>query len=140
MFNHHFLSLTFIFAYLITRQFSIPSDSPQSPFCSSFPTTTTTTTSQFAKLNTIPLSFLFTLSRSRFIPLDNMFLFFLLLLSGDIEPNPGPTSCTFNVCTLNIMSPTNRAHYTALSTIAETHHIHMFALTETWIPPLTNFS
>ena len=66
-----------------------------------------------------------------------MFLFFLLLLSGDIEPNPGPTSCTFNVCTLYILSLTNRVHYTVLSSIAENHHIHMFTLTETWITPFT---
>jgi hypothetical protein len=63
--------------------------------------------------------------------------FFLLLLSGDIEPNPGPTSCTFNFYTLNIKSLTNHVHYTALLYIAETHRIHIFVLTETWIPPFT---
>jgi hypothetical protein len=53
-------------------------------------------------------------SRSRFIRLDNMFLFFHLLLSGDIEPSHDPASCTFNVSTLNTMSLINRVHYTAL--------------------------
>jgi hypothetical protein len=117
MLNHHFLCLTFIFAYLITHQFSIRSYLAQFPFCSSYPTNVT---AQFAKLKTIPLSFFFTPSRSRFIRLDTEFLFFLLLPSGDIERNPDPTSCTFNACTLNIMSLTSRVHYTALLSNAET--------------------
>jgi hypothetical protein len=54
-----------------------------------------------------------------------MFLNFLLLLSGDIELNLGPTACTLNISILNILSLTNLVHYTALSSIAETHHIHM---------------
>ena len=61
----------------------------------------------------------------------------LILLCGDVELNPGPISGTFNVCTLNIMSLTNAAHYTALACIAEAHHIDLFALTETWITPST---
>ena len=35
------------------------------------------------------------------------------------------------------MSLTNATHYTALSCIAEAHHIDLFALTETWITPST---
>ena len=57
--------------------------------------------------------------------ISNLILVLLLVLSN------------FNVCTPNILSLTNRVHYTALSSIAENHHIHLFALTETWITPFT---
>jgi len=58
-----------------------------------------------------------------------------LFLSGDIHLNPGPTSSTFNICTLNIRSFLNPLKYTAISDLADTHKIHVFALTETWITP-----
>jgi exonuclease III len=101
----------------------------------------TTATNEFAHLNSIPLTFFFTPPRSHFIWPKNTLLSLLILLCGDVELNPGPISdpisSTFNVCTLNIMSLTNITHYTALSCIAETHHIDLFALTETWISPST---
>jgi exonuclease III len=37
------------------------------------------------------------------------------------------------MCTLNIRSFTNPLHYTAIADLADTHNIHVFALTETWI-------
>ena len=39
------------------------------------------------------------------------------------------------MCTLNIRSLTNSLHYTALADLAESHNIHVFALTETWLTP-----
>ena len=133
MLHRHFLCLTFIATYLFTHHASSASNCILS-FCVSEPTTAT---SEFAHLNSIPLSFFFTPSRSRFIWPNRTLLSLLILLCGDVEPNPGPTSGTFNVCTLNIMSLTNITHYTALSSIAEAHHIDLFALTETWITPST---
>jgi exonuclease III len=53
------------------------------------------------------------------------------MLCGDIQLNPGP--CTFNVCTLNVRSLLNPLKFTAISDLAESHHIDLFALTETWI-------
>ena len=58
----------------------------------------------------------------------------LVLLSGDIELNPGP-SAPFMVCTLNIRSIPNNAHAIALSDIADSHHRVLFCLTETCIKP-----
>ena len=55
----------------------------------------------------------------------------LLLLSGDIELNPGPSN--FCLCTLNIRSILHPLHTAALSDIIETHHPDLFCLTETWI-------
>ena len=62
---------------------------------------------------------------------------FLLLFCGDIHLNPGPVSNSFSVCTLNIRSLVNPVHYTALADFANSHHIDLFALTETWISPST---
>jgi hypothetical protein len=39
------------------------------------------------------------------------------------------------VCTLNIKSLTNPLHYTALADLAESHNIHVLALTGTWQTP-----
>jgi len=47
----------------------------------------------------------------------------------------GPVSPTFNVCTLNIRSLLNPLKYTAISDLAQTRNIDVFALTETWITP-----
>jgi exonuclease III len=66
----------------------------------------------------------------------------LILLSGDVEsnPGPGPASSIFYVCTFNIRSLTNHFHYTALADLAQTHNVDIFALTETWISPNTTTS
>jgi hypothetical protein len=51
--------------------------------------------------------------------------------------NPGPVSAEFNLCTLKMRSLTNPVHYTALSDLADTYNIDLFALSETWISPST---
>ena len=127
-----FLCLTFIAACLNHHKFSTFQHSHSSI---SVPGPITAT-SEFAHLNTIPLSS-FVSSRLRTNYSNYTFFPLLLILCGDIELNPGPTSSTFNVCTLNILSLTNRVHYTALSCLAEDHHVDLFALTETWITPST---
>jgi hypothetical protein len=66
-----------------------------------------------------------------------MFLFTLILLSGDVHMNPGLVSAKFNLCTLNIRSLTNSVHYTALTDLADIYNIDLFALTEIWISPST---
>ena len=58
-----------------------------------------------------------------------------LLLSGDIELNPGPV--TFTVCTLNIRSILHPLHSAALSDLIDSHNPDLFCLTETWIKPTT---
>ena len=67
--------------------------------------------------------------------------FFLLfvLLSSDIELNPGPSA--FTLCTLNVHSILHPLHSAALSDLIDTHNPDLFCLGETWIklPPLLNF-
>ena len=100
----------------------------------------TTATRQYGHLQIIPLSFFLISShqKSRCLYPKSYFLF-LILLSGDIHLNPGPTS-QFNICTLNIRSLTNQLHYTALADLAHTHNINLFALSETWVTPSTTIS
>jgi hypothetical protein len=66
-----------------------------------------------------------------------MFLFILILLSGDMHMNPGHVSPKFNLCTLDIRSLTNPVHYSALFDLADTYNIDLFAFTVTWISPST---
>jgi len=63
------------------------------------------------------------------------FLSILLLLSGDIELNPGPTN--FTVCTINIRSVLHPLHSAALCDLIDLHHPDLFCLTETWIKSTT---
>jgi hypothetical protein len=107
MLHHYLLCLTFI----ATRIFNHQATSNCTSFSVLEPTTAT---NEFAHLNSIPLTFFFTPSRSHFIWPKNTLLSLLILLCGDVELNPGPISdlisSTFNVCTLNIMSLTNITH------------------------------
>ena len=98
-----------------------------------------TATTHFKSLNSIPLSFILSSSRTQFRHTSNIFLSILILLSGDIQSNPGPisTHSRLNMRTLNIRSLTNPLHFTALADLAESNNIHIFALTETWINPNT---
>ena len=131
MLHRHFVLFIFVLVYLITHHFKTPPGIEKSDFVP------VTACVQFAHFNTIPLSFFSTHSRSRLISCDNIFLSLTILLCGDVQPNPGPTCLTFNICTLNIRSLTNPTHYSALSSYAVDHHVHLFALTETWITPHT---
>jgi exonuclease III len=98
-----------------------------------------TASSEFGSFNTIPLSFFITPQHTRKSYTSNIFIAVLILLSGDIQSNPGPASrvSSLNLCTLNIRSFTNPLHFTAVADLAHTHNIHVFALTETWISPNT---
>jgi exonuclease III len=86
-------------------------------------------------LNVIPMSFILTSSKSsvRRVQSSTLIILLGLLLSGDIQLNPGPASNTFNVCTLNIRSLLNPMKYTAIFDLAHSRHVDLFALTETWI-------
>jgi hypothetical protein len=55
----------------------------------------------------------------------------LIALARDVEPNTGPASSEFSVCTFNIRSFTNPLHYTAVADVADSHNFDLFALTET---------
>ena len=98
-----------------------------------------TASQQFTRLSIVPLSMITNRGRfhacclSRF---SNPLIMALVLLSGNIELNPGP-SAPFTVCTLNIRSILNSAHSIALSDIADSHQPDLVCLTETWIKPTT---
>jgi len=96
-----------------------------------------TATTQFGLLNVVPFSFFITSFKSsiRHIKSSSFVILHGLLFSGDIQLNPGPTSFIFNISTLNIRSLLNPLKYTAISDLADTHNIDVFALTETWITP-----
>jgi exonuclease III len=124
------ITVLFIFLLPAAKFHLLSSPLSQSSHCA-------TATTQFGLLNVVPLSFFVTSSKSsiRHIQSPSFVILLGLLLSGDIQPNPGPTSTTFNVCTLNIRSLLNPLKYTAIADLAETRNIDAFALTETWITP-----
>jgi len=98
-----------------------------------------TASSEFSSFNTIPHSFFLRSQRTRMSHTCNIFISLLILLSADIQSNPGPVSrvSSLNVCTLTISSFTNPLHYTAIANLANTYNIDVFALSETWISPNT---
>lgn len=90
MFHRHIVSLAFVFIYLVNRQLPLSIDSPRASLPSSLYTITATT--QFANLNTNPLSFFLTPPGSRFISTQCLFPSILVALSGDVELNPDPAA------------------------------------------------
>jgi len=62
-------------------------------------------------------------------------LLIILLLSGDIHPNPGPSD--FTLYALNIRSLLNPIHLSALHEIITDNKPDAIALTETWVKPST---
>ena len=59
-------------------------------------------------------------------------LFILLLLAGDINPNPGPSNC-LNVTYANIRSINSK--YPAIAKFIFDNDTDLFAMSETWIRP-----
>ena len=130
--------MSFCLGYLLTHTF--PQQTAQ--LSSSF-TQPTTATIQYTYLNLIPLSYFLTPPRSKvftFSKSKSLWLLILILLSGDIHLNPGPHSNLFNICSLNIRSLLKPDHYTAIADLAESRHVHLFALTETFITPSTTLA
>ena len=76
----------------------------------------------------------FTIRSSIFIPpaLSPSRLFILLLLAGDINPNPGPPKC-LNITYANIRSINNK--YLAIAKFISDNDTDLFAMSETWIRP-----
>ena len=76
----------------------------------------------------------FAIKSSIFIPpaLSPSRLFILLLLAGDINPNPGPPRC-LNITYANIRSINNK--YPAIAKFISDNDTDLFAMSETWIRP-----
>ncbi len=124
------LSLTHAVSAFISHWSCLPAHFPHE----------STATSQFAYLNTIPSASIMVRRRSINYHAHSTrvnSLCHLILLSGDVETNPGPTSTGFNICTLNIQSLTDPLHSTAVADLAQTHNLDLIALSETWIKPET---
>ena len=130
MFHQYFVLSSFITLYLLFHSSPVSSQTHSSFHIG-------TASIQFSHLNVIPFSFFFVSPCQKPIRINSLSCLLLILLSGDVQLNPGPTSNTFNICTLNIRSLLKPTHYTAISDLAHTRHIHLFALTETWITPST---
>lgn len=131
MFCLKFTGFSFCFLFVIVHHLSIastysvqyhPSYRPINSFFITF-------------CHRIPVSFILTRPNSRFLSTKCLLVSILILLSGDIELNPGPLS--FNVCTYNIRSLFKATHSSLLPTIISQHHTHLFCFTETWHNDLT---
>ena len=128
MFSSFFITNVFIFFFIVSHHSApLPIRSPPH-LINSY---------SISIHHSIPIAFILSQSRTRFLRTrSNVLLTLLILLSGDIELNPGP----FNVCTYNIRSLTNPLHYTSLSSLANDYSISLFCISETWISPnTTNF-
>ena len=89
-----------------------------------------TASSQFASLNTWPLSFIITRPSSHMSDLHNHLVSILILISGDNHSNPGTISnvSTLNMCILYIRSLTNPLHFTAIYYLAKSHSMSFLSL------------
>ena len=119
MFHPVIVTVCFSVIHLVFHIYPSPSSLTLHYDCLNHSVTNQTATTQFKSLNTIPLSFILSSSRTQFRHTSNIFLSILILLSGDIQSNPGPisTHSRLNVRTLNIRSLTNPLHYTALAEV-----------------------
>ena len=133
MFHASFIFNCLLIFLLCASKFH-PTLSPPS-FCTS---SDETASAQFGSFNVISISYFFTSPRSNIHKVKSCFLIIFLILCGDIQLNPGPSTNTFNVCTLNICSLLNPLKFTAISDLAESRRIDLFALTETWITSLSS--
>ena len=115
---------------------SRPSHSSLSPPKS---TAVPTASAQFHCLNSIPLAF-FACPRCRPQPIHNPLMFAVLLLAGDIHPNPGPgpPSSNFSLYLLNIRSLLHPMRPFQIFDITDSQHPDVICLTETWVTPDTS--
>ena len=93
-----------------------------------------TASTQFAHLKTLPVHY-FLKARRLSIPLNVHFssiVTLLVILSGDIHLNPGPSSSNINLGTLNIRSLFHENRSVAIPDLIKSHDIHILALSETW--------
>ena len=106
--------------------------------CTSHESTTTfhlTACQEFSPASPIASSLFSLLNFSLTLRCHTPCLLLLLLLSGDIEVNPGPAN--FTICTLNIRSILHPTHSAALSGLISSHNPDLLCLTETWIKHTT---
>jgi len=135
--NMHFYCLLILIAYLISSS-PLHSSTASSHTHHSYAFPYHTACQEHSYLTRTPSSFFLLLTRPRLCTVVVFFLLAFLLLSGDVELNPGPTS--FTVCTLNMCSILHPLHSAAISDFIDSHSPDLFCLTETWIKPSTTFT
>ena len=127
-----FVSFTCILSFIFNHA-SCPANvdfSPGNPNPLRIPTASY----QFSRLNNIPVHYFLKAHRLS-IPLNVHFssiVTLLVILSGDIHLNPGPSSSNINLGTLNIRSLFHENRSIAIPDLIKSHDIHILALSETW--------
>ena len=127
MFHPAIVTVCFSVIYLVSHIYLSSSSLTLHHDCLNPSVTNQTATSQFKSIYTILLSFILSFLRNHFRHTSNICKSIPILLSGDIQSNPGPisTHSRLNMCTLNIRSLANPLHYTALADLAESNNIHI---------------
>ncbi len=98
-----------------------------------------TASSQYSHLHTLPAPYflLAQLRRPSSHKSCPLLLAFLLFLSGDIQPNPGPANRHLTVYSLNIRSLFQENRSPHIQDVIHANNPDVFALTETWHNPHT---
>ena len=96
-----------------------------------------TACSQFSFLNSIPRAFSLFLYHPRLLTSRSLLTFILILLSGDIQPNPGPPQIPATIYSLNIRSLFHQNREAFISDVIHSHNPDVFAFSETWHHPNT---
>ena len=123
-----FVSFTCILSFIFNHV-SCPANvdfSPGNPNPLRIPTAS----DQFSLLNNIPVHYFLKAHRLS-IPLNVHFssiVTLLVILSGDIHLNPGPSSSNINLGTLNIRSLFHENRSVAIPDLIKSHDIHILAL------------
>ena len=137
---HSVMHFNFVLLFLAATRYFISSDLwHQHKPVSTTSAISPTATSQFSYLNTFPAAY-FPLTRHlQFHKSCTPLAIILLILCGDIQPNPGPSalftgpsSSNINLGTLNIRSLFHENRSIAIPDLIKSHDIHILALSETW--------
>jgi hypothetical protein len=102
--------------------------------CQAIPTASV----QFNHLNTVPIPYFLLANCSTLLTSRNpVITVFLLFLSGDIQPNPGPVNHSVTMYTLNIQSLFHEDRSSHIHDIIQTNNPDVFAFSETRHRPET---
>ena len=101
MFHPVIITVCFSVIYLVSHIYPSPSSITLHHYRLNLSVTNQTATTQFKSLNTIPLSFILSSSRTQFRHTSDIFLYILILFSGDIQSNLDPSQLTLvSICVL----------------------------------------
>ena len=133
VYNEYLILSTFMLLSSLLYHSAVPCTSHESTTMLHF-----TACQEFSPASPITSSLFSLLNFSLTLFCHTSCLLLLLLLSGDIEVNPGPAN--FAICTLNIRSILQSTHSAALSGLISSHNPDLLCLTETWIKHTTTYT